>query len=356
MPRTPGTLNGTSGGDFLSGDAKDNILNGLGGNDILRGGPGNDQLNGGDGNDTVDYSQTKQGVIANLTTGTTLAPLFGTALPRIMPLGDSLTEGIHQVSPRPGAYRIELWRDFTESGLSINFVGAQSNGPNELGDKDHEGHGGWTINQIRDLVNAGALTNNPTDMVLLMIGANDANSTRSTLKGMYDDLSNLIDRITTISPNTQLLVSSIGPMDPAVRGTSKATRVKEFNALIPDLVNDKIAQGKNVRFVNAGGSLSVSDLVSDGLHPNSAGYDKLGDAWYNGIVERDSLTGIENLIGTNFSDRLTGNADSNFIEGSLGSDTLAGAGGADIFVYRSPEGGADTITDWGSDDLFYVSA
>ncbi|HEY9748960.1 MAG TPA: GDSL-type esterase/lipase family protein, partial [Allocoleopsis sp.] len=355
VPRTPGTINGTNSSEILIGDAKDNVLNGFGGNDILRGGLGNDQLNGGDGSDTADYSQVKQGVIANLSTGTTLAPLFGTTLPRIMPLGDSITEGLHQVSPRPGAYRIKLWQDFTENGLSVNFVGAQNNGPNELGDKDHEGHGGWSIDQIRDLVNGGALSNHPSDMVLLMIGSNDANSTRSTLKGMYDDLSELIDRITALAPNTQLLVSSIAPMNPAVKG-SRATKVQEFNALIPDLVNDKIEQGKNVRFVNAGGSLSVSDLVSDGLHPNSAGYDKLGDAWYNGIVERDTLTGIENLIGSSFSDRLTGNAGNNFIEGGLGGDTLTGTGGADIYVYRSPAEGADTITDWSSDDLFYISA
>src|SRR4051812_4213000 len=63
---------------------------------------------------------------------------------RVMPLGDSITEGT-QV---PGGYRIGLWQRLATGGYRIDFVGSQYNGPTNLGDHDHEGHPGWRIDQI----------------------------------------------------------------------------------------------------------------------------------------------------------------------------------------------------------------
>jgi len=47
-------LNGTAGDDTIDGLAGDDIINGLGGNDTLVGGEGNDVINGGEGADTID--------------------------------------------------------------------------------------------------------------------------------------------------------------------------------------------------------------------------------------------------------------------------------------------------------------
>ena len=47
----------------------------------------------------------------------------------------------------------------------------------------------------------------------------------------------------------------------------------------------------------------------------------------------DTLTGIENLIGSQLDDTLTGNADANVIEGGLGNDTLIGGAGNDTASY-----------------------
>jgi hypothetical protein len=63
---------------------------------------------------------------------------------RIMPLGDSITEGT-QV---PGGYRIGLWQRTAAAGYRVDLVGSQFNGPTALGDHDHEGHPGWRIDQI----------------------------------------------------------------------------------------------------------------------------------------------------------------------------------------------------------------
>lgn len=346
---------GTNSDELLLGDAKNDTINGFEGNDNLRGRSGNDRLDGGDGIDTADYSQATRGIIANLNRGIALAPIYGAlSQHKIMPLGDSITAGQHGDTSTPGAYRIQLGEDFSADGLRVDFVGSGSNGPSSLGDKDHEGHGGWRINQIKNLVNGGLLNTHKPEAVLLMIGTNDTR--RSSVNQMYADLNNLIDTISKQSPDTQILVSSIAPQNPSIRGKTIAKKTKEFNDLIPDLVEDKVAQGKKVSFVNAGGSLSLEDLSSDGFHPNAQGYKKIGDAWYEALVERDTLIGIENITGTAFKDRLVGNADVNIINGGASTDILTGGAGADIFVYSKPTEGRDYITDFSIDDRFNISA
>ncbi|VEF09779.1 VCBS protein [Pseudomonas fluorescens] len=78
----------------------------------------------------------------------------------------------------------------------------------------------------------------------------------------------------------------------------------------------------------------------------------------------DTLTGIENLIGSNFNDSLTGDGNNNVINGGLGNDflnggagddlliggmgnnTLTGGAGADTFEWLKGNSGHDLITDF----------
>jgi Ca2+-binding RTX toxin-like protein len=207
------------------------------------------------------------------------------------------------------------------------------------------------IDQIRDLVETGFINTYQPDVVLLMLGTNDTND--STLNEMAADLNALIDQIQIQQPNAYILVSSLPPIDPTIKGEARAQLAAEFNALLPQLIS---AQGDRVRYVNAGGSLGLSDLSEDGLHPTAAGYDKLGDAWYKALTARDTLANIENLVGSAFPDRLTGDASVNVIEGNAGNDLLTGKGGVDTFVYKSAAHGGDTITDFDADDFLQISA
>ncbi len=64
----------------------------------------------------------------------------------------------------------------------------------------------------------------------------------------------------------------------------------------------------------------------------------------------DTLSGIENLVGSAFSDTLTGDGGANRLTGGAGHDTLTGGGGADTFVFTqladSPFTARDLITDF----------
>ncbi|MCF4978449.1 retention module-containing protein [Pseudomonas gessardii] len=97
----------------------------------------------------------------------------------------------------------------------------------------------------------------------------------------------------------------------------------------------------------------------------------LGGAQVTGGAGTDTLQALENLIGSNFNDVLTGDGNNNLISGGLGNDTLKGEGGddllvggpgtntltggpgADTFQYLAGNSGHDVITDFtvGSDKL-----
>jgi Ca2+-binding RTX toxin-like protein len=288
----------------------------------------------------VSYSDAANSIIANLDTGEVLLPIFGIQeTPSIMPMGDSITAGVHTEEPYPGAYRIQLWDRFFQDNLAVDFVGSQSNGlENGLPDQNHEGYPGERINFFINLVNNGAsvegvsdegvFDTNPTDILLLMVGANNANAdpdlgVTDVVNEMFRQLDSLLQRIDAKSPNTKVLLSSITPRDSG--DTEKVQRVTAFNAQLPAFVQDQVTEdGRNVTFVNAGGSLGVDDLNPDGLHPDVEGYTKLGDAWYEALVKREQLSGISHLEGSNFDDRITGNGNANTLNGGAGEDWLSG--------------------------------
>ncbi|TCS19698.1 T1SS-143 domain-containing protein/predicted secreted protein (type I secretion substrate), partial [Aminobacter aminovorans] len=72
-----------------------------------------------------------------------------------------------------------------------------------------------------------------------------------------------------------------------------------------------------------------------------------------GDAQGDTLSGIENLMGSNFADTLTGDGSANILYGLDGDDILSGAGGADIL-----DGGlgADRMTGGSGGDTFVISA
>ncbi|HEY9621427.1 MAG TPA: SGNH/GDSL hydrolase family protein [Crinalium sp.] len=330
-----------------------------GADDKLDGSSNSGTLNGGDGNDTVDYSALSKGVVVNLATGKALKPIYGGLdTPKILPLGDSITSGDHKEPSYPGAYRIQFYRDFVADGFSIDLVGSKSNGPDTNFDRNHEGNPGYTISQIKGVIDkTGYFETYKPDVVLLMAGTNDTTNQTDVAQAvnkMKSSLTSLINVIATRSPNTLVVVSSIAPIDKP--GTNRNEIAQSFNDSLPGLVNTLKSQGKAVAFVDAGGGLSTSDLNPDGIHPKSTGYDKMGDRWYNGIASRATLTSVENVIGTAYTDSLTGSSGVNILEGAGGADKLTGNGGVDTFVYRNSNHGSDTITDFGSDDFLQISA
>ncbi|MFC4592264.1 lectin [Sphaerisporangium corydalis] len=188
---------------------------------------------------------------------------------RVMPLGDSITEGT-QV---PGGYRIGLWQRLAAGRYTNDFVGSQFNGPGNLGDHDHEGHPGWRIDQIDANIAGWARTYNPRT-VLLHIGTNDVLQNYN-VSGAPQRLSTLVDHITSAVPSADVFVATIIPL--ANSGQENAART--FNATIPGIVQSKVNAGKHVHLVDMHAKLTTADLI-DGIHPTATGYDKMAAAWF----------------------------------------------------------------------------
>jgi Ca2+-binding RTX toxin-like protein len=101
--------------------------------------------------------------------------------------------------------------------------------------------------------------------------------------------------------------------------------------------------GNDELFGGAGVDMLVGGSGADGLYGGAGGIDSvsylhasagivasLTDGGSAGEAAGDSYGGIENLIGSNLDDTLTGDGAANHLASAGGNDTLGGAGGDDI--------------------------
>jgi lysophospholipase L1-like esterase len=221
---------------------------------------------------------------------------------KILPLGDSITAGAGAQPGDNGGYRVELFTKATNDSKHITFVGSLTSGPSTVAGttfpKNHEGHIGWKIDQINGIATtaqtvsvsgtsyAGALKDMP-NIVLLFAGTNDEGCADSA-PGASDRLGTLIDKIVTALPNALLVVSSIYPF-PGCKATNYtatqcAASVATYDAAIPGVVQQRVAQGKHVLYVDMS-TPPTGALSTDGVHPNATvGYPWMGDTWY-GVIK-----------------------------------------------------------------------
>jgi lysophospholipase L1-like esterase len=180
---------------------------------------------------------------------------------------------------------VELFQDALNAHQNITFVGDHSlaNGPAMVGGvpfpQDNDGHSGWTIDQIAGLVPGPALQTNP-DIVLLMIGTNDMYSQSQPVAQAPQRLAALLDKILGANAHALLVVAEITPL----QNSAWEMQVQSYNATVPALVQARAAAGKHVALVDMHtGFVTATMLSSDGVHPNKAGYDHMGDVWYAAV-------------------------------------------------------------------------
>jgi lysophospholipase L1-like esterase len=213
-------------------------------------------------------------------------PTNGSAC-RIMPLGDSITDGVG--SPQGGGYRIELFRLSVSDKKAITFVGSSANGPSTVDGRafprSHEGHSGFTIDTtsgrsgIYPLVQQ-ALTTHQPHIVLLMIGTNDV-GVGADLANAPNRLGLLLDRITNTSPNALLVVAKIVPST----DDGMNNKIRSYNDGVEQVVNQRISAGKHLILIDLYKRFTdhpnyKSEWMADYLHPNPNGYSAMASSWY----------------------------------------------------------------------------
>ncbi len=202
---------------------------------------------------------------------------------RILPLGDSLTLGYGSAQEGAGSecgYRLELWRLLTEAGVDLDFVGSQSNGSSDLPDWDHEGYNGYAIAQVGEVANAAIEAHDP-QVVLLLAGTNDqiwfVPPSQSPVEAAAD-FEELLQQIDAVSPGIQIVAGQVIPL------VYNASGVRQFNDLLPGIVDRQRGNGVNVRLVD---HYAIGDqaLAGDGIHPTQAGYDAMAEIWLPAVVD-----------------------------------------------------------------------
>ncbi len=196
---------------------------------------------------------------------------------RIMPLGNSITQGVLGSSDDTG-YRRALYLLLTAAGYSINFVGSQSTGIPADFDRDHEGHSGWRADQIRDNL-SGWLTTNPADLILLHIGTNDI-SQGQTVGSTTTEVGQILDGIDAKSTATVVFLALI-----INRNDGYSSATSSFNAALQALANTRIANGDLIVVVNQEAALTYPSDLDDAVHPNNAGYAKMAQCWFTALSE-----------------------------------------------------------------------
>jgi lysophospholipase L1-like esterase len=193
---------------------------------------------------------------------------------KIMPLGDSITEGYDL----PGGYRTYLVPKLQKFSSHIKFVGSLQDGPPDLLNADHEGHSGWRIDQINDHIKIWLNSHQP-DIILLLIGTNDfvQNYQLDTVNNRLD---NLINNIYQILPRVTIFIGTIPP----IKEPSINHQVISFNQNIQSMVNQRKQQGDQLYLVDIYKALTIDDL-GDFVHPNQSGHQKISQAWEKVLID-----------------------------------------------------------------------
>ncbi|WP_343713628.1 hypothetical protein [Inquilinus sp.] len=328
-------VTGSAFADRLYGDINGNVLAGGAGDDTLRGGEGGDRLDGGAGSDTADYQGSAAAVAVDLLAGTASGgDADGDMLTSIENLYGSVGEdhltGDNGANALNGAFGNDTLNGNGGDDVLVGEIGDDIlNG----GDGNDHVSGGSGIDTIHggdgaDTVDAGSYN----DRVFGDAG-DDA-----LYGGAGDDQLDGGD-------GADRLVGDVGLDE--IHGGNGADSVDAglFNdRVFGDAGNDVLYGGDGDDQIDGGDDNDLlegaagADVLIGGAGIDTASYASsaagvavnlaTGTAT-GGDAQGDTLSGIEQLMGSALADRLTGDANANALWGQDGDDLLIGGAGGD---------------------------
>jgi Ca2+-binding RTX toxin-like protein len=355
-------LIGSNYADTLIGDAGSNTLSGGAGDDTLDGGGGGDSLDGGPGTNTVTYANASSAVTVNLglatpqsTGGYGVETLLNLQNAVGSPFNDILmgTAGSNALSGGAGDDTLDGGGgdDSLDGGTGTNtvtYANALSAITVNLGLATPQNTGGYGVETFLNLQNAigspfdDALTGDASSNTLSG-GAGD-----DTLDGGGGDDSldggagtNTVTYANALSAVTVNL-GLAAPQNTGGYGVETFLNIQNaigspFNdTLIGTAGSNALIGGAGDDTLDGGGGI---DSLDGGAGTNTVTYANalsavtvnlgLNTPQSTGGYGVESLVNLQNIIGSNFSDVLTGDGGSNTLSGGKGNDTLDGGGGAD---------------------------
>lgn len=238
---------------------------------------------------------------------------------KILSLGDSITDGYWT----SGAYRKYMYHDLEQMGYNIDMVGPKGgnsntftyNGQSVSYDDNNAGYSGYAIQEMTTKEHRSGILETiqgtwyngqnmiaayQPDIVLLQIGTNDILSNYND--GITDRLENLVNVILQdLDADSTVFVSTIPDIDAYTRadwlgsyginawGSTQEEKdrlmetvtgcIDTYNTSIYNLVLKMQSEGKNVQFADINSVVDYQTDLHDGVHPNEAGYENMGNYW-----------------------------------------------------------------------------
>lgn len=365
-------LIGSSGNDTLTGTGGNDVISGLGGNDTLAGLGGDDSLSGGEGTDTATFAAAGSGITLSLETGSVTGGAGNDSLSGIeIVIGsdhaDTLTGGSGTDSLYGGGGNDTLisgsGNEYLDGGSGTDTVYFSSQ--NEIGVTVNlltgSASGGWgndTLANFEIVSGTGlddSITGSSGDDTLYGNGGDD-----TLAGGLGNDLlsgGEGTDMASYASAGGAVTVNLTYGSVTGAAGTDSLSGVEivlggDYNdvmtggsgsdSLLGGSGNDTFYSGSGNNYFDGGAGTDTLSFASLGsavtltLSSNSATAASIG---------LDTVTNIENFIGSDYGDTMLGGTGNDSFSGGLGNDSFAGGTGNDVI-----DGGA------GTDCITYASA
>jgi lysophospholipase L1-like esterase len=199
-------------------------------------------------------------------------------LVRIMPLGDSITEG----QANYNSFRYYLWQKLVADGHGVDFVGSRINHngaqpPNYDFDQNHEAWSGIRADQMLPNIPGWLSAANP-EIVLLHLGTNDIWQGYSP-GATAARIGQIIDAIRSVKPSIKIVLAQIIPL------ASYEAKIVELNQALASLAASKHTSQSPIKLVDQYSGFSLSSHSYDNVHTNNAGSQRMADRWYDAVAE-----------------------------------------------------------------------
>jgi len=210
-------------------------------------------------------------------------PPFTSYVPKILPLGDSITHGVED--DIHAGWRWTFWNLI--GGANVNFVGSQIWGGEDHGldsDPEHEGHNGYWVREggtsgSITVVGEGAIPIYAPDMVIVLGGTNDIGGGDNAAT-VAASISAMLDRLWAVRATPWM---QIGVCEILQRQDAFDSIVQAVNAMLPGIIAGK-SYADHLGLIPAYASAGGAGGMFDAVHPNTPGHIGVGTAIYNGAV------------------------------------------------------------------------
>ncbi len=298
-------LIGTPSSDRLIGTDRDDIILGGADDDQLIGGAGDDVLNGGDGNDFIDGNAGND----ELYGGAGFDTLVGS-------FGQDIIDG--------GTGGNVVMYGGSPTGVTISLDGS----PGQRGYAEGD-----------TLVNIDSLDGTPFDDTL------SGSDRGGHLRGF--------DGNDTLSANIGRVELDGGIGNDTLNGSDDGDHLfggEGDDELFGNDGGDYLNGGPGADLIDGGDSSTGQDIVDYSNSPSGIRLTIDGATASGGDAQGDTLINIENIIGSNFADEISGDDNNNIIDGRAGDDVLNGGGGSDSIDGNQ---GNDLLNGGSGNDVFF---